>query len=86
MKTSYGGYDAGPIPPASPYEMVFHDPFDGESGVSPSNCRDIQPSHTVTAGDRGTSSSHHKRQQRKKALEGVSRDLFALALQRRVAG
>jgi hypothetical protein len=85
VKTSYGGYDAGPIPTAMPHEMVFHDPFDGEMRVSSSHRGDVQPSHSVTCGDLGTSSSQRKRQQRKKALEGVSRDLLALALQRRVA-
>lgn len=62
--------------------MVFHDPFARESGGSPTLGGAVQPLPAVKAGERGSSATHYKRLQRKKALEGVSRDLLALALQR----
>ncbi len=86
MKTSHSAYNAQPHHTARPFEMVFLDPFAGESETAPAAYRrDVPSSHSVSAGNRRTGSSHYKRWKRKKALEDVSRDLIALALERRLA-
>lgn len=84
VKTSYSAYEAGPIPAARPHGIVFLDPFADEPQATPDYRRDVPSSYSLTAEDRTPGSPSHKLLQRKKALENVSRDLLALALQRRL--